>query len=420
MAGKKKGPSIPAMRRASQGFFFLVSILGVFGVAMTGWIYPFFFCPASPGACAGCPIWVIEHGTIDIVQGAREGYFMLLYLVGLFIAVGVVVGRAFCGWACPVGTLQDIFTYFNRRFRGKKGLFVLSGSSFLMLITGVTVPMLFKEYGVPFLVHPDKIEIVHYMWAGYIGAFGVFMGALSGILFIKRQGSLLPSFILVGIGALFWLVNMVVISIGWDENPLASLEFMGLLALMFSIIGLTGFVRSILKDKLRRTKGIRRSDRFLRLIKVGILALIAPTSWFFDTLFFTDFDPIGGITATIPELMLNPTGWTGNQFFWYKGLFVVGVIILIAFLDRGWCRYLCPIGAMYGPTNKISVTDIEFSTDDCIHCQLCIKACPMGINPKEDKRDPECVRCGRCVTVCPTNAQRFVLFNRSIRGVFKK
>lgn len=408
------------MRGASQFFFFILAVLGIFGVAMTGFIYPFFFCPASPAACAGCPIWVIEHGTIDIVKGAREGYYMLLYLVGMFLVIGLAVGRSFCGWACPVGSLQDIFSFFDKRSKGKKGLTILAGVSFLMLVIGISLPILFKAKGIPLVVGAEDIELVHYMWAGYIGAFGSFLGALAGILFIKRTDSLLPSFILIGIGIMFWLINVAAKAIGWDDTPMASIELMGLFALMFSIIGLIGVARSFLKEKVPKLRDGSRVDWGLRLVKVGILVLIAPTSWFFDTLFFTDFDPIGGITATIPELILNPTGWTGNQFFWYKGIFVVGVIALVAIVDRGWCRYLCPIGAMYGPANKISITDIEYTKEECVHCQLCIKQCPMGINPKEDKRDPECVRCGRCVTACPTKAQRFVAFNRSLRGVFKR
>ncbi|MEA3558702.1 MAG: 4Fe-4S binding protein [Candidatus Thermoplasmatota archaeon] len=420
MPGKRKRIPIPVIRGASQAFFFIIAVLGVFGVAMTGWIYPFFFCPASPGACAGCPIWVIEHGTLDILRGVQEGYYMLLYLVGLFLAIGVLVGRSFCGWACPVGSLQDIFSYFDRRIKGRRGLLFLSGLSLLMLIVGLVVPMFIKDKGVPFLVDRDNVEVVHYMWAGYIGAFGTFIGALSGVMFIKRSKNLLPSFILLGIGAIFFVMIVLAKALGLNNTPLASVELMGLLGLMFCVIGLLGIVRSFLAEKLPPFRNGSRLDWGMRLIKVGILVLIAPTSWFFDTLFFTDFDPIGGITATIPELMLDPTGWSGNQFFWYKGLFVVGVITLVAFVDRGWCRYLCPIGAMYGPTNKLSITDIEYTGKECIDCQLCIKACPMGVNPKEDKRDPECIRCGRCVTACPTSAQRFVLFNRSIRGVFKK
>ncbi len=403
--------TIQVLRSASQSLFFLFAILGVFGVAMTGIIYPFFFCPASPAACAGCPIWVIEHGTIDLVKGVQEGLYMLLYLVGLFLVIGVLVGRSFCGWACPVGTLQDIFSFLDRKISRLRSIFILSGVSFGMLAFGAFFPYFMRQ---------AEMDLLTYMWAGYVGALGAFLAALSGVMFLKRKPNIIPSIVLIVGGVLFWVIYYIVKAAGWNKSPLASVELMGLLGLLFGSIGLIGIVRLFLKEKVTGIKTGSKGDRRIRWIKYGILFSIAPTSWFFDTLFFTDFDPIGGITATLPELLLNPAGWSGNEFFWIKGIFVVSVIALVAFIDRGWCRYLCPVGAMYAPTNKFSITDIKFSEKDCIHCQMCIEACPMGINPKEDKRDMECIRCGKCVTSCPTKAQSFVLFNRSIKGVFKK
>ncbi|OYT46462.1 hypothetical protein B6U90_00960 [Thermoplasmatales archaeon ex4484_6] len=399
------------LRVVSQIFFFFVAVLGIFGIGMTGFIYPFFFCPASPAACGGCPIWVIEHGTIEISAGFTNGYLMILYLIGFFLLIGLLVGRSFCGWACPVGTLQDLFSFLSRKLKTTRSILILSGVSALMLISGAAIPTLLANMGV---------DLLYYMFMGYVGALGSFLLALSGILFIKRSRNLVPSFVFLGIGTLFWITVFVSRYLNWDRAPTSSIELMGLFGLMFHVIGLVGIIRSIMGERLRPVRNMRGWDKWARLIKVGLLILIAPTSWYFDTLLFTDFDPIGGITATIPELLLNPTGWAANQFFWYKAVFVIGVLVLAALVDRGWCRYLCPIGAMYGPANKISLSDIEFKEDRCIHCQKCILACPMGINPKENKKDPECIRCGRCVEVCPVNAQVFVPVNSTIRGVFSR
>ncbi|MBN1389645.1 MAG: 4Fe-4S binding protein [Candidatus Thermoplasmatota archaeon] len=411
MTSGRSRVTLNVLRTSSRIFFFLIAVLGIFGVSMTGLIYPYFFCPASPAACAGCPIWVIEHGTINIVKGANEGLYMLLYLLGLFLVIGVLVGRSFCGWACPMGTLQDIFSFFDRVLKSIKWILVLAGASLAMLVFGIVFPYVMRE---------AEMDILTYMWAGYIGALGAFLSALSGVMLLKRKESLLPPIILVVAGVLMWVLTLAADRAGWGFTPLASIELMGLLGLMFGTIGSLGVARFFLRERVPRMSAGSRTDRRIRWTKYGILLAIAPTSWLFDTLFFTDYDPIGGITATLPELLLDPSGWSGNQFFWMKAIFVVGVITLISFVDRGWCRYLCPVGAMYAPLNKVSISDIEYTAEECIHCQLCIRNCPMGLNPKEDKRDPECIRCGRCVTSCPTRAQRFVPFNRSLRGVFGK
>jgi polyferredoxin len=398
-------------RVASQIIFALVAVLGVFGIGMTGFIYPFFFCPASPGACAGCPLWVIEHGTIEIASGMMNGYRMIMYLIGMFLVIGTLVGRSFCGWACPVGTLQDLFSFIGRKVRNLKVLAVISGISFAALAAGAVIPSILADSGV---------ELQSYMFLGYIGAMGAFILSLCGVLFIRIKKGVVSSILIIILGSLLWATVAVFRSLELENTPLASLELMGLMGMMFQTIGLVGIMLSALGDRKIGKRSERSFDRYGRLVKVALLVLIAPTSWFFDTLFFTDFDPIGGITATIPELLLNPSDWAGNQFFWFKAVFVVGVLVFVSFVDRGWCRYLCPIGAMYGPFNKIAVTDLEFSSERCVHCQKCIAVCPMGINPKENKTDPECIRCGRCEEACPVGAQVWKPVNSSIRGVFSR
>ncbi|MGA1822309.1 MAG: 4Fe-4S binding protein [Thermoplasmatota archaeon] len=409
MAPEKSKIRILHLRIASQTFFLFTAILGIFGVGMTGFIYPYFFCPASPGACAGCPIWVIEHGTIEILSGSSHGAMMLLYLLGLFLVIGAFVGRSFCGWACPVGSLQDMYSFLRRK---------MDSAKHLMLAGGIAIGMVLFGGVVPFVLRENNVEPLLYMWIGYMGAIGSFIAAIVGITAVTKYRKPWLIAIFIAVGGSLLEIHLIWENLDLGSSPFSSIELMGLMSLMFVTIGIVGLLRWGFKDSRPVPKVKGRVDWGFRLVKVGVLLLIAPTTWYFDTLAFTDIDPIGGITATIPELFLNPTGWAGNQFFWYKAVFVFGVIALVALVDRGWCRYLCPIGAMYGPTNKMALTDIDFIEDKCIHCQLCIRDCPMGINPKEAKTDPECVRCGRCIDVCPAGAQKFVLFNRKVRGVF--
>jgi len=94
---------IRSKRIASQTFFFLISWIGLLGVPMTGIIYPYFFCVASPGACAGCPLGTLQHGFIG-----TGGLALLLFLFGFFGILVLIFGRALCGWACPIGFLNEI------------------------------------------------------------------------------------------------------------------------------------------------------------------------------------------------------------------------------------------------------------------------------------------------------------------------
>jgi len=81
-------------------------------------------------------------------------------------------------------------------------------------------------------------------------------------------------------------------------------------------------------------------------------------------------------------------------------------------IERGWCRYFCPVGAILAPFNKISmlyVSPVEKNIFDkeCIHCNACVNSCPMGIDVINMNRDPECILCGKCINVCPKNLIKF-------------
>ena len=164
-----------------------------------------------------------------------------------------------------------------------------------------------------------------------------------------------------------------------------------------------GFLQDITKG--RKTK--REMDKKLRNLKYIILFLIPIASYITGKLAYTDICPIGGLTATLPHLALNPYGYTFAPFFYPKMINVAGFLVLIFLLTRGWCRYLCPVGAMMAPFNKVSVLQIDYMEEKCIKCFKCAKACPMQINMPFENRSAECIRCGMCIDACPTNAIYF-------------
>jgi NAD-dependent dihydropyrimidine dehydrogenase PreA subunit len=232
------------------------------------------------------------------------------------------------------------------------------------------------------------------------------------MLVARKRGVIVPAAFLVGAAA----IMAVHVLLGTDGTIIGSPEMMGTLAMMAAMVGLVGIAYRFIGGAPGMLRPGEPIERRARLLKYGVLVSVPITTIIFDTLAFTDIDPIGGLTATVPQLFLDPSGWSGNQFFWYKAAFTVAVIGAVAVVDRAWCRYLCPVGAMYAPTNMFSVSDIKFDGSVCIHCQRCIRACPMAINPKEDKRDPECIRCMRCIDACPVEAQRLTIFNVGKRG----
>jgi polyferredoxin len=76
-------------------------------------------------------------------------------------------------------------------------------------------------------------------------------------------------------------------------------------------------------------------------------------------------------------------------------------------VGRGWCRYICPLGALMAPFNKVSVLWVHVNHDKCIECLACEKTCPMKIKVLNMYRDPECILCGKCISICPTSAIQY-------------
>lgn len=66
----------------------------------------------------------------------------------------------------------------------------------------------------------------------------------------------------------------------------------------------------------------------------------------------------------------------------------------------------CPLGAMYGLFNPVSIFRFKLEADKCISCGQCRRACPMDIKVYEHPNSMECIRCGACIEACPTRAVR--------------
>ena len=99
-----------------------------------------------------------------------------------------------------------------------------------------------------------------------------------------------------------------------------------------------------------------------------------------------------------------PAQQTFYQLGWMLALVFVGVVALNWVAPRFWCRYLCPLGAVYAWQAKISFLRPR-AVKDCSHCAACMRVCPtsaIAVTKDGFTVDPaECVVCMDCVTECP-------------------
>ncbi len=90
----------------------------------------------------------------------------------------------------------------------------------------------------------------------------------------------------------------------------------------------------------------------------------------------------------------------GPLFTW-KFMLTVSIVVGSVFIFRMFCRFICPLGALYGLFNKLSILGIRLEKPKCVDCGLCISHCKMDISHVGDH---ECISCGECISVCPTKA----------------
>lgn len=106
----------------------------------------------------------------------------------------------------------------------------------------------------------------------------------------------------------------------------------------------------------------------------------------------------GGLLSN--EANSNMFSMLGPLFTW-KFCLLVAFIVGAVFIYRFFCRFFCPLGAIYGLFNRISLLGIKLEKPKCTDCGLCIGTCEMDIRKVGDH---ECISCGKCVNVCPTGA----------------
>ena len=93
----------------------------------------------------------------------------------------------------------------------------------------------------------------------------------------------------------------------------------------------------------------------------------------------------------------------GSTFAWKVSVLVL-VVVVSVLIYRPFCKYLCPLGAIYAPFNKVALLHMSCDKTSCVECGACAAICGMGVDPSEDPNDLECIRCGQCIKACPAKA----------------
>ncbi len=230
---------------------------------------PGFNCYSCPGAIASCPLGALQNAL------NAAGHTAPWYILGILALFGVILGRAICGWACPVGLLQE-------------------------LLHKIPTPKVRKS---------RVTRILSYAKYGFLVFFVILIPLWYGV----SRGAILPAFC------------KYICPVGTLEGA------------------------------------------------VGILQ--HPNN-------STSFYQLG-------------------QIFTQKWIIMLAIGLACVFCYRSFCRFICPLGAIYGFFNRFSLAEIRVNMDQCISCGKCIRTCQMDV---KQIGDHECIACGRCISACSQGA----------------
>lgn len=159
--------------------------------------------------------------------------------------------------------------------------------------------------------------------------------------------------------------------------------------------------------KIKKSRG----TRLLAYLKYGILAVFVIILPFWHSLekvsvpaFCKYICPAGTLEGAV-SLLAHPVnadafGMLG-LLFTGKALILILVLTACVFLYRAFCRFLCPLGALYGLFARIALLGVRADGGACTGCGACLRACPMDVRRVGDH---ECIQCGVCVRACPEGA----------------
>ena len=150
--------------------------------------------------------------------------------------------------------------------------------------------------------------------------------------------------------------------------------------------------------------------RYLKYVILVVFVILLPafvtnSLGMGDPFFCKYICPQGVLEGAIPLALANSGIRAAlGHLFTFKFTVLALFIILSILFYRPFCKWICPLGAIYSLFNKVSFLKIQVDHEKCVGCQKCSRVCKMDVNVVDTPNHPECIRCGECMKACPTDA----------------
>lgn len=159
-------------------------------------------------------------------------------------------------------------------------------------------------------------------------------------------------------------------------------------------------------------KGLVWIKYVILALMVVILPMFAVNAYGISDPWFCKYlCPSGTLFGGIPLIAANDglQQALGGLFIWKMSVLLV-ILVWSLWVYRPFCKYLCPLGVIYGWFNPIALSRFQMDKEACIDCKKCKAACPMDIPVYAKPNSAECIKCGKCLQACPTDCIEVALW----------
>jgi polyferredoxin len=231
------------------------------------------------------------------------------------------------------------------------------------------------------------------------------------------------------------VLNCYACPLAWGSCPIGALQhFVIIRAFPFYVLGGLGLLGLVVgrwscgwlcpfgffQELMYKIKAPKfTAPDWLRHLKfVFLFGVAGVVVWYTLEPWFCKLCPAGTLQAGLPWLWWKARGSEGamgmefaTRIFTLKVVVLAAVVLLMAMMRRPFCRFACPLGALLGLTNKVSLLKLDTNLDscaiayaqgsdfdNCAKCNHCSRFCPMGLKVPEQIGSVDCIRCMNCTS----------------------
>jgi len=329
--------NIVTTRRISQIFFFIVFIWFCTVTTLGGeWWH-----------LRGWPVnWIIQLDPLvglATLLSTRSLYAGLLW--GLVtVVLTILLGRFFCGWICPFGSIHQFVGYAANRKKKIAAKLKLNAYRPGQMVKYWILVFLLTISAMELLM--DLLRLPASNWWLFAGVILVAI-ALTGIYTMRRTG-----------------VNP-------KKTALFFFGFMAAWLVLNAVFKVEGAFSAALQIGL-----LDPIPLVYRSINLIVLPLVDQTA----------------LKLTAVPRFYDGSGLIATVF--------LTAILLNLIIPRFYCRFICPAGALFGVFSRFALWRIGQHSDECSDCHACEKHCEGACSPTSQIRLNECVLCLNCLSDC--------------------